>query len=92
MFIGHNELCGTHILHQVSGLVRVLAYVQETVLKMRMVFTFSGFPEVIGSSILFTVKCIGFGPNFWRGDSVYFETGMCKLMNPKNKFPEFPNP
>ena len=27
MFIGHNGLCGTHILHHVSGLVRVLAYV-----------------------------------------------------------------
>ena len=49
---------------------------------------------MIGSSTLFTVKCIGFGPNFWGGggDSVYSETGMCKLMGPKNKFPEFPNP
>ena len=42
---------------------------------------------MIGSSILFTVKCIGFGPNFFffggGGGSVYFETGMCKLMDPK---------
>ena len=49
---------------------------------------------MIGSSILFTVKSIGVGSNFWGGGggSVYFETGMCKLMDPKNKFSEFPNP